>query len=148
MTRARDTIDALWGYTPFMVRWGRLGYFVALVGVVWCLLIIRGSTPFQDKWILLGIGSIFGLAALVMLIGTRYWTIRGLGLFGTLTADCLFYLAFAFPRWGWAEPPGNDYLSVVRALFITGGTLLLISLFMWLFRTRFGTRPEPDGVIV
>jgi hypothetical protein len=65
-----------------------------------------------------------------------------------LTADCLFYLAFAFPRWGWAEPPGNYYLSVVRALFITGGTLLLISLFMWLFRTRFGTRPEPDGVIV
>jgi hypothetical protein len=148
MTRARDTVDALWGYTPFMVRWGRLAYFLAFVGVVWFVLVSRGSTPFQDKWILLGIGSVYALSVLVMLIGTRYWTIRGLGLLGTLMGDTLFYMAFAFPRWGWAEPPGNDYLNIVRALFIVGGTLLLIGLCAWLWRTRFGTRDEPDGAIV
>lgn len=148
MTRVCNAVDRLWGYTPFMVRWARLGYFLIAVGIVWSLLIWRGSTPFQDKWILLMIGTVYALAALVMLIGTRYWTIRGLGLLGTLTGDCLFYMAFAFPRWGWAEPPGNDYLNIVRALFIVGGLLLLSGLCAWLWRTRFGTRDEPDGAIV
>ena len=148
MTRARDTVDAMWGYTPFVTRWVRLFYFFAAVGVMWCLLVWRDSAPFQDKWILLCIGSAYALSVLVMLIGTRYWTIRGLGLFGTLLGDAMFYLSLAFPRWGWAEPPSNDYLNVVRALFIVGGTLLLIGLSMWIWRTRFGLREEPDGAIV
>lgn len=148
MTWGRDGIDAVWGYTPFMARWVRLGYFLALVGAVWCVLSLSGSTPFQDRWILLGVGSVYALAAIVMLIGTRYWTIRGLGLFGTVTGDAMFYLALASPQFGWTGRATDDYFNIIRALFIVGGALLLIGLCLWLVRTHAGTRDEPDGVIV
>jgi hypothetical protein len=141
-------MDTLWGYSPFWTRWVRFGYFLALVGMAWIVLNIRGSSPFQDKWITLGIGSIFALCSFVMILGTRQWTIRGLGLWGAVTGEAMFYLSIAFPQWGWAEPPSNDYFNVVRALFIVGGTLLLCGLLMWLWRTRFGTRDEPDGAVV
>ncbi len=148
MGKVLDTIDTLWGYSPFWVRWVRLAYFLIFIGAIWAVLIIRGSTPFQDKWILLFIGSIFALCSIVMILGTRYWTFRGLGLWGTVTADAMFYLSLAFPQWGITEPPSNDYFNIVRAFFVGGGILLLCGLLLWMWRTRFGTRDEPDGVVL
>jgi uncharacterized transporter YbjL len=143
-----DVIDTLWGYSPFWVRWVRLAYFLATIGAVWCLLMLHGMTPEDVRWVILGIGIIYAIAALVMLIGTRYWTLRALGLLGTMTADAMLYTAGASAGFEWTEPPSVAYRTAVWSCFIVGGILLLAGLFMWLWRTRMGTRDEPDGSVV
>jgi hypothetical protein len=147
MSKATDAIDTAWGYSPFMVRWARLAYFLAYLGAIYALLWWHESSPTEDGWLLIVIGAIYALAVLVMLIGTRYWTIRGLGLLGTLAGDAVAYTTLGGAALGWFDVP-EWRLDLVRALFLGGGSLMVAGLLLWLWRTRGGTRDEPDGVIV
>lgn len=144
MTR---TVDALWGYTPFMARWVRLMYLLGIIGAVWGFLSLHESTPREDGLLLVFIGSVYAVAVAVMLIGTRYWTIRGLGLLGTLAGDAVAYTTLGGAALGWFSAP-EWRVDLIRSLFLVGGTLMAIGLLFWLWRTRLGTRDEPDGVPV
>lgn len=126
-----------------MDRYGRLAAFLAVVGVAWGILFLHESRD-ADRWILMGIGSVYALAALVMLVGTRRWTVRGLGLLGTIVGDALIYLGTGVARLRWTGELGEPYLDAVRAFFIVGGGLMAYGLMRWAAETRFGTRDEPE----
>jgi hypothetical protein len=147
MNRVIAALDRAWGYSPFMVRWVRLGYFAGVTGAVWIYLHERQTTSTGLGWLLIGIGLIYALAVLVMLVGTRYWTVRGLGLLGTLAGDAVAYTTLGGSVLGWYETP-EWRIDLISALFLTGGALMLTGLLFWLWRTRFGTRDEPDGAVV
>lgn len=147
MGRAMDAIDRAWGYSPLMVRWGRLLYLLAAIGAVWGFLAVHESTSTEDGWLVLLIGCTYGLAVLAMLAGTRYWTVRGLGLLGTLAGDAILYTTLGAATLGWFRTP-EWRLDMVRSCFAVGGALMAVSLLVWAVRTRLGTRDEPEGAVV
>lgn len=123
-------------------RFGRLLLFCAVAGALWGLLSVHESTPEEDRLIVLVIGVIYAVAVLVMLIGTRVWTVRGLGLLGTLSADAVLYTTSAAAAYGWTDGAVEWRLDLVRALFLVGGALMAYGLIRWVVDTRWGTRDE------
>lgn len=137
---------ALASDTPLMARWGRLGYFLAFLGAIYGALWLHEATPREDRLLVLGIGLIYALAVLVMLIGTTTWTVRGLGLLGTLSADAVLYTTAAGASYGWTDAATEWRLTLIRALFYAGGSLMVVGLATWLVGTRFGTRDESGAI--
>lgn len=107
-----------------------LAGFAAAVAAVWTGIHVVDVWPW-DRWILLYISAVYLLAVLVMLLGTRIWSARGLGLLGTALGDAGLYLGVARARFG-GPPLARWELDLVRALFLVGGTLLLAGLVWWL----------------
>lgn len=115
-----------------MMRWGRLALWCGAVAFVWVGLQFHQATGSDDINLLTAIGALYFVGALVMLVATRRWTARGLGLLGTMLADSFLYLSSAFAsRFGWMWLLSEGRLDLVRALFLVGGTLLAYGLVAW-----------------
>jgi hypothetical protein len=131
------------------------------VAVTWAALYeipqpIPPKTSFIDKTIVYEVAVIFSVAALVMLISRRVWTIRGIGLFFSILAlGVLFSNAVYVRQVGYTmrnnrvvpntNPGVQEAISdLSRALLLIGGPMLLIGLVGWLYG-RFG--PHNDDLL-
>lgn len=114
---------------------------------------IPPATAIYDKVILYAIGGIFTMAALVMLISRRTWTLRAIGLgMSILGISVIAWNAVYTRQVGYttrngrvvsaADPGIQEAISDLwRALFIIGGPLLFIGLSAWVYG-RFGPHTE------
>ena len=119
----------------------RLLAFWAAVGVAFLLFSqhehAAGRPDAVDVFILVTLGITFTLAAIVMLWGTAHWSLRALGLLGTVTGDAMLYGAagvkalypYTMPAW---------ISDLVRATFIVGAPLLCYGLVRWIVDRRRG----------
>lgn len=113
-------------------RWYPLFGLAALIGIAFGVYRIKPYARHDDAILLGGIATAYALAILVMLIGTKRWSVRGLGLLATMTADALLYGAAAMTGLGWIGAPDKTELDVIRSIFAVGGVLLAIGLIRWL----------------
>lgn len=111
----------------------RLAIGTAAVGVTWGVLHSFGEEiPNLDRWILTGIGAVFGLASVIMLAGTPRWSARTLGvLFTSLATFVLYGIGLTYYGWYQGQPIPNWLLDLGRALFVVGGPLLAYGLAVW-----------------
>lgn len=115
-----------------MMRWGRLALWCLAVAFVWTGLQFHDATGGDDINLLTAIGALYFVGVLAMLVATRRWTARGLGLLGTMLADAFLYLSSASAsRFGWTWLLSEGRLDIVRALFLVGGSLLAYGLCAW-----------------
>lgn len=127
-------------------RWPLLLWFLA-VGVVWIAfrLLDEGRGDTLVLWL---IGGVYAIAVLVMLVGTRRWTPRGLGILGTIAGDVGLYGRTALARMDWLPPLAAWESDLIRALFVVSAPLILLGLGQWvrerawrrLARRRYGVR--------
>lgn len=112
-----------------------LAAWVFAVFVVWWILHHSDIGP-DDTVILLGIGFVYTVAIFVMLWGTEVWTVRGVGLFGTVLADVGLYGRSGMARAGWMPPLAPWETDLIRSLFLCGAPLLLWGLIRWVLDQR------------
>lgn len=127
----------LWYRSP---RWGRLLDYYAVVGVLWWWIKEHPTSPTEDAWTLFGIGAIYALLTAVMLIGTRTWTGRGLGLLGTANGDGLVYLTVSSGFLAQVPDLPDQLINAARANFYAGGGLLILMVARYVVVTRGMTR--------
>lgn len=110
-----------------------LVFLSLLVFVVWVWLHYQWPSNWHpdDPHILIGIGVVYGVAAVVMMIGTEEWSLRSLGLLATVVADMGLYGRSGVAQMRWVQPFNQWELNLLRALFIVGGVLLTIGLIRW-----------------
>lgn len=113
-----------------------LAGLAALIGAVWGVFILHDTEPREDTWLLLGIGVMYGLAILVMLTATWRWTLRGLGILATMSADCLLYGSAGLTGLGWISPRTEWQIDLIRACFVVGGVLMVIGLIRYMWELR------------
>ena len=102
---------------------------------VWGVLMWHNASETFDTATLLVIASTTGSAALLMLIFTRRWSIRALGVLCQMIADALLYGSAGLASLGWIHPLAEDpqRQNLVRAFFIVGsiGILFGILVYLW-----------------
>lgn len=133
----------LWVKSP---RWGRLlDYYLAVSAVSWWMYEHPSSLE-RDADLLFGIGLIFGLVSIAMLIVTKAWSIRAQGLLGTVNGDAIVYLTTSSALLPWLPDIDRGVLNVGRANFYVGGSILLVSTF-WLLWTTVTHRGEAPAQV-
>lgn len=123
--------------------------FLALAGLVatflgvWGLLIRFDDWDHLDDVVISMISVTTGSTVLLMLIFTRHWSIRSLGVLCNMLADFVLYGSAAAARFGWLNPLAEDPLRVnaVRALFLVGCTGLLIGVALYLIHLKRSPGP-------
>lgn len=114
----------------------RLLLLASAVALVWVALAFHptaGRDPL-DTAILLGIGVTFLIAGVVMLLYTRDWSLRGLGLLAVVFGDAVLYATSGVLRLLTIPAgPREGLVDVSRALFIVGAPLLLFGLIRWVW---------------
>lgn len=141
------------------------------VGALWVGLQFHDTTATDplDVFMVVEIAGVMLFASLVMLIFTRTWSSRGIGVFLTTTGTGLLYAAV---QWSGtravalmagssitladgsivtvpdgARLPGiypEWYIDIIRSCYIVGGPLFLVGLIVWVW-TRIGRhQPAPS----
>lgn len=118
-----------------MSKWFGIAWSAALAGAIFGLFTILDTTRNEDAWLLLFIACTYALGVLVMLLGTTRWSLRGLGLLGTMSGDALLYGVSAMRVLGWVEV-GAWFGNLVRACFLVGGILMMFGLLRWFWEQR------------
>lgn len=97
-----------------------------------------------DEYILAFIATVFFLAAAFMIHGTKWyrWTYLSSGLLATFLADMMLYGAAAYTAFHQPFMWYDVYLLFVRALFVVGGTWVLIGMFMDWYEERARKRQK------
>jgi hypothetical protein len=101
-----------------------------------------------DTRLLIAMGFGFALAAVVMLLFTREWSLRAVGQFLTYVGDAALWGGVGAARVGWTHPITPGELQIIRATFIVAIVALVLGLIWWLFqwgRTRWRRRNGWDG---
>lgn len=133
---------------------------VAVAAVWGTLYIVPAPVPPKTAWydqaIVYEIAVVFSLAAVVMLISRRMWTIRAIGLFFAATAIGVIGWNAVYVRHAGYTTRNNQIVPNVnpgiqeglgdlwRALLMVGGPLLFIGLLVYLWG-RFG--PHSSDII-
>lgn len=119
----------------------RLLLTLGIVALVWFGLYLHASAvPPQpsdpiDVAIVVGLAVVLGFAALVMLLGTKTWSARAMGLFLTTSGTAMIYAGAAWVRL--MAPPGTFrapewYSDLLRALYLVGAPLLAYGIVIWI----------------
>lgn len=119
----------------------RLVLFLVVVFAVWVVLQWHDTTRHDpvDIAILVLLGTLFTLSVAVMLIGTTAWSLRALGVFGTMAGDAIFYSTLGAGSWlRWPAP--EWLLDLARACFIVGAPLFFFACLRYL-RERYNGGP-------
>jgi hypothetical protein len=126
-------------------RWRPLFLWALAVAAVWCALHLLGVVG--SRWGLYALvagGVVYANIVVVMLVGTRRWTARGLGLMCALLVDAyLFGRLLGATALGWVDPPGRLERELSWALFIVGGVLLTWGILDW-WRERWDESARHD----
>lgn len=131
----------LWVWYP---RWGRLADYYIGVALIWYYLHNHPPTSgLRDAYLLFGIGVIYTLVWAIMIVGTKVWTGRGIGLLGTANGDGLIYIAVSSAALAAIPDLPPETINAARANFYLGGGVLLVMVLRWLIQTRAGTREFP-----
>lgn len=135
-----------------------LGVAVAADAAIWTGLYFHDSginDPIDTAEIAL-IGGVFGLLALVMVIGTPHWSARAAGLLQTSIGTATIFLSSLWIRLHqkFIEIPYNGttvripirrinegWIDLGRASFAVGGVLLLYGIVIWI-HANWGPRSE------
>jgi hypothetical protein len=120
---------------PESNRFLALSAAVATVLAVFGLLTHFKASPRFDTFTLLLIGGTTGAVAVLMLIFTRRWSIRALGVLCQMVADCLLYGGAGLAELGWIHPLAQDpqRQNLIRSLFIVGSLGILIGVLIYLW---------------
>jgi uncharacterized membrane protein HdeD (DUF308 family) len=120
---------------------------ILIVAGLWLALQNFHTTDDQDRWLLLSVSMGYLTVCLIMLIGTRAWTIPALGLFCSLMGDAWLYYIIAGGFFGLVNTT-EPYTDVARALFISGVVLTLASVIRWTYRAyiiwKYNRTPESN----
>lgn len=132
---------------PESNRFLALSALVATLLAVWMLLTRYNASTRFDTASLLLIGATTGITAVLMLIFTRRWSIRALGVLCQMLADCLLYGGAGFAAHGWIHPLSEDpqRQNVIRALFLVGSVGIMVGVLIYLW-TRWRA-PGPTHLI-
>ena len=144
---------------------GRFVFLALTLGVVWWLFHLHPTTPYNriDAFVLGYVSLVFGLAALIMMLGRRLsdWTARAVGLLLTSVGSSMIYGGALWNRLHLGPcPPGYPadmtcpatspewWTDTIRTLYIVGGTFLLFGLAVWTvdFIRRFHRRPDKGEI--
>lgn len=132
---------------PESNRFLALGGLVATLLAVWGVLLRHNASENFDTAVLLLIGSTSLVVALIMLVFTRVWSIRALGVLCQMLADAFLYGGGGLARLGWIHPQIEDPMrqNFIRALFVVGCVAILIGVIIYLW-TRWRA-PGPTHLI-
>ena len=124
-----------WGREPFS-RKTAFGIFVVLFSLLFGLFTLQtGTSRVSDPHILGFIATTFLILASIMIVGTKEWRWRSLGVLCVFLGDALLYGYTAtnslVAAIHFSERAGEIITDAVRALFIIGGVLLLTNSFVW-----------------
>lgn len=123
---------------------------VALAGTISAVGLAFNRREFDtgdDGWLLLVEGVSYLLAVIVLIVYTERWTLRGLAQVATYAADAGIYVGVGGAAVGLRSPLSDLEINLIRAGFVVGGPLLIISLIGWVVidlaerRNRHGARP-------
>jgi hypothetical protein len=127
-------------------RW--LWPLAATAGTLYAVYVVFTHIEFSrrdDGWILVAMGGCFLFAALVLLVFTRRWELRGLGQVVTYLADGALYFALGANSLGWRDGLSASDQNAIRSGFAVGGTFLVFGVLIWVWREyRDRPGPEPD----
>lgn len=121
-----------------LYAWQQLALFALYVAGYWLLFWFHASRPGDpvDTAILLSIAVIYSVSCLVMTWGTGRWSLRALGILGTLSGDAVLYASLAVSNGGWYRPIPEEVTDLARAFFVAGGPLLLLGIIRYLVTHR------------
>lgn len=88
-----------------------------------------------DPYLLLGIGTVYVLCLVVMLLYTRQWTSRGSGIFSTLEGDATLYVASGLLGLG-VVFDAHHYVDLARSCFVVGGITLFVATLLYVREKR------------
>lgn len=113
---------------------------LGLAAAIGAAFVVLSFTPLTtkdelDPVILLFIGILFSLCCLVMLLFTRRWTIRGLGVLAALLGDAVLYTTSGVNHYTRLGQTAHLF-DLARASFVVGGVLLAIGLVLWVNDNR------------
>lgn len=118
---------------------------LTLMLLTWGLLQFHDTTLNDpiDLIVVLLIGLTYSISGLVMLLGTKRWSARSMGLFLTAIGNATLWNSAAYNRLIQPNNPSvpEPVLDLVRACYLVGGPLVLFGLGAWVVVKWW---PDPD----
>lgn len=121
------------------VQWGwPLVVLITTIYVVWRWYFqAQQATAQADPWVWFGIGIVYAVVLMVIVVTTDHWSLRALGQVATYFADGVFYVGVGTAQYHWRHPLTNGEVNLGRAALAVGGPCLILGLLAWgFFRWR------------
>lgn len=113
---------------PSVIKWGTLGLFCLAIFLTWAYIHWIHAVSFrEDKWLssLVAVSWTVGLGASIRT--TKRFTVRHLGMLGSIFGDILIYGSIALGLWGWYT--ADQWVQeLLRAAFMVSAPLFALSL--------------------
>lgn len=127
-TKVKQRINSVvQSQNPWMLQWGRLLFWTALISIAWVVKHFHTATYTEDTYILLIIATAFFLAFLIMVVGTAVRTLRNLSLMTIFLGGSVLFGHAVLSRLGYVPVAEERQLDVTRTLFIVGGFAFVYS---------------------
>lgn len=110
----------------------RLLLFFMAVAAVWVFFYFHDSGRGDriDIAIGLGLGLIWTLAVLQMVFDTDDWSVRTLGILGTISGDAILYSSIGVSSLSGERIP-ETVTDVARSFFVVGAPLFVVAMVYW-----------------
>lgn len=101
--------------------------------IVWAVLhVARVDNPWVDRVIIGEIALCALFAVVAMSIATRRWTVRGLGIWGLMTAIVLIFATSQLVEWQVLDATPTIVRNLWRAVLAIAGPCMLYGYWSWL----------------
>lgn len=110
----------------------RLVLFLLAVAAAWVFFYFHDSGRGDpiDLVLALALGVIWTMAVIQMVLETPKWSVRALGILGTIAGDAVLYSAIGVSSWREERIP-EGVTDIARSFFVVGTPLFLIAIFQW-----------------